>query len=73
MNIEGTNGRGRGEDQVWPGHTFFSAHSLFTCRAQDFERKSALSSLPSSKILIVKLWEHQVGLYQGAGLNAVDE
>lgn len=49
MDVEGTDGRERGEDQ-------------------DFERKSALFSLASSEILIVNLWEHQVGLYQGANL-----
>lgn len=36
---------------------------------QDFERKSALFSLASSEILIVNLWEHQVGLYQGANMG----
>ena len=40
-----------------------------TCCAQDFERKSALFSLASSEILIVNLWEHQVGLYQGANMG----
>ncbi|KAK2464311.1 hypothetical protein APHAL10511_003768 [Amanita phalloides] len=50
MDVEGTDGRERGEDQ-------------------DFERKSALFSLASSEVLIVNLWEHQVGLYQGANLG----
>ncbi|KAL1746547.1 RHD3/Sey1 [Schizophyllum fasciatum] len=50
MDVEGTDGRERGEDQ-------------------DFERKSALFSLASSEILIVNLWEHQVGLYQGANMG----
>lgn len=36
---------------------------------QDFERKSALFSLASSEVLIVNLWEHQVGLYQGANMG----
>jgi len=36
---------------------------------QDFERKSALFSLAFSEILIVNLWEHQVGLYQGANMG----
>ena len=31
-------------------------------------RKSALFSL-ASEILIVNLWEHQVGLYQGASMG----
>jgi Root hair defective 3 GTP-binding protein (RHD3) len=43
--------------------------SSLTCCAQDFERKSALFSLASSEILIVNLWEHQVGLYQGANMG----
>ena len=37
--------------------------------AQDFERKSALFSLASSEVLIINLWEHQVGLYQGANMG----
>ena len=40
-----------------------------TCCPQDFERKSTLFSLASSEILIVNLWEHQVGLYQGANMG----
>ena len=36
---------------------------------QDFERKSALFSLASSEVMIVNLWEHQVGLYQGANMG----
>lgn len=49
MDVEGTDGRERGEDQ-------------------DFERKSALFSLASSEVLIINIWEHQVGLYQGANM-----
>ncbi|CAG8471770.1 8937_t:CDS:10 [Scutellospora calospora] len=45
MDVEGTDGRERGEDQ-------------------DFERKSALFSMATSNVIIVNLWEHQVGLYQ---------
>ena len=41
-----------------------------TCCAQDFERKSAL--FVSSEILIVNLWEHQVGLYQGANMGLLN-
>lgn len=37
--------------------------------SQDFERKSALFSLASSEVLIVNMWEHQVGLYQGANMS----
>ena len=50
MDVEGTDGRERGEDQ-------------------DFERKSALFSMASAEVLIVNLWEHQVGLYQGANMG----
>jgi protein SEY1 len=50
MDVEGTDGRERGEDQ-------------------DFERKSALFALATSEVLIVNLWEHQVGLYQGANMG----
>ena len=50
MDVEGTDGRERGEDQ-------------------DFERKSALFALATSEILIVNMWETQVGLYQGANMS----
>ncbi|OXG29722.1 protein SEY1 [Cryptococcus neoformans] len=50
MDVEGTDGRERGEDQ-------------------DFERKSALFSLASTEVLIVNLWEHQIGLYNGANMG----
>lgn len=50
MDVEGTDGRERGEDQ-------------------DFERKSALFSLASTEVLLVNLWEHQIGLYQGANMG----
>ncbi|KAK4697654.1 protein SEY1, partial [Phenoliferia sp. Uapishka_3] len=50
MDVEGTDGRERGEDQ-------------------DFERKSALFSIAVSEVLIVNIWEHQVGLYQGANMG----
>lgn len=50
MDVEGTDGRERGEDQ-------------------DFERKSALFALATSEILIVNMWENQVGLYQGANMG----
>lgn len=49
MDVEGTDGRERGEDQ-------------------DFERKAALFALSTSEILIINIWEHQVGLYQGANM-----
>ncbi|OAP61496.1 protein sey1 [Fonsecaea erecta] len=50
MDVEGTDGRERGEDQ-------------------DFERKSSLFALATSEVLMVNIWEHQVGLYQGANLG----
>lgn len=50
MDVEGTDGRERGEDQ-------------------DFERKSALFALATSEVLIVNLWETQVGLYNGANMG----
>jgi hypothetical protein len=50
MDVEGTDGRERGEDQ-------------------DFERKAALFALSTSEILIVNIWETQVGLYQGANMG----
>lgn len=50
MDVEGTDGRERGEDQ-------------------DFERKAALFALSTSEVLIVNLWENQVGLYQGANMG----
>lgn len=41
------------------------------CRlaAQDFERKAALFSMAAAEIIIVNMWEHQVGLYQGANMG----
>ncbi|KAF8886909.1 RHD3/Sey1 [Infundibulicybe gibba] len=36
---------------------------------QDFERKSVLFSLASSDILIINLWEHQIGLYYGENMG----
>ncbi|ODV77171.1 putative stress-related vesicular transport protein [Suhomyces tanzawaensis NRRL Y-17324] len=50
MDVEGTDGRERGEDQ-------------------DFERKAALFALATSEILIINIWETQVGLYQGANMG----
>lgn len=50
MDVEGTDGRERGEDQ-------------------DFERKAALFALSTSEVLIINIWEHQVGLYQGANMG----
>ncbi|EMG50023.1 Protein SEY1 [Candida maltosa Xu316] len=50
MDVEGTDGRERGEDQ-------------------DFERKAALFALSTSEILILNIWETQIGLYQGANMG----
>ncbi|KAI9594376.1 RHD3/Sey1 [Syncephalis fuscata] len=50
MDVEGTDGRERGENQ-------------------DFERKSALFSLATAEVMIVNLWEHMVGLYNGANMG----
>ncbi|KAK9465080.1 RHD3/Sey1 [Lipomyces arxii] len=50
LDVEGTDGRERGEDQ-------------------DFERKAALFALATSEVLIVNMWEVQVGLYQGASMG----
>jgi hypothetical protein len=67
MDVEGTDGRERGEDQV--GLRSSGSSKYLTIFLQDFERKSALFSLASSEVLIVNLWEHQVGLYQGANMG----
>lgn len=50
LDVEGTDGRERGEDQ-------------------DFERKSALFSLAIAEVVIVNMWEHMVGLYNGANMG----
>ncbi|KAI0220473.1 Dynamin-like GTPase that mediates homotypic ER fusion [Massospora cicadina] len=36
---------------------------------QDFERRSALFSLAVSQVLLVNLWESQIGLYNGANMG----
>ncbi|CCG82749.1 Protein sey1 [Taphrina deformans PYCC 5710] len=36
---------------------------------QDFERKSALFSIATSEVLVVNMWETQVGLYNGANMG----
>jgi len=67
MDVEGTDGRERGEDQVSLRNSVPAARNLLYL--QDFERKSALFSMASSEVLIVNMWEHQVGLYQGANMG----
>ncbi|KAI8815264.1 root hair defective 3 GTP-binding protein [Cladochytrium replicatum] len=36
---------------------------------QDFERKSALFSIATAEVLIINMWENQVGLYNGANMG----
>jgi GTPase Era involved in 16S rRNA processing len=36
---------------------------------QDFERKSALFSLATTEVLIINMWEQQIGLYNGANMS----
>ncbi|GMM27875.1 dynamin-like GTPase [Martiniozyma asiatica (nom. inval.)] len=36
---------------------------------KDFERKAALFALATSEVLIINIWENQVGLYQGANME----
>lgn len=36
---------------------------------KDFERKAALFALSTSEVLIVNIWENQIGLYQGANME----
>ncbi|KAJ3122976.1 Dynamin-like GTPase that mediates homotypic ER fusion [Nowakowskiella sp. JEL0407] len=36
---------------------------------QDFERKSALFSLATTEVLLINMWETQVGLYNGANMG----
>ena len=67
MDVEGTDGRERGEDQVCSVVSYLRID--LTLNAQDFERKAALFSLASSEVLLVNMWEHQVGLYQGANMS----
>lgn len=50
LDIEGSDGAERGEDQ-------------------DFERKATLFAISVSEILIVNMWEQQVGLYQGNNMG----
>ena len=72
MDVEGTDGRERGEDQASTTPHAVIYDNLMSNRLiaqQDFERKSALFSLASSEVLIVNMWEHQVGLYQGANMS----
>ena len=68
MDVEGTDGRERGEDQV-RGCIEVMHISIVSQLLQDFERKSALFSMASSEVLLVNMWEHQVGLYNGANMG----
>ncbi|KAF5375608.1 hypothetical protein D9757_008542 [Collybiopsis confluens] len=69
MDVEGTDGRERGEDQARVVICYLFLLHFLKFALQDFERKSALFSLASSEVLIINLWEHQVGLYQGANMG----
>lgn len=68
MDVEGTDGRERGEDQARAAGVA-SPDEADPLLLQDFERKSALFSIAVSEVLIVNIWEHQVGLYQGANMG----
>jgi protein SEY1 len=61
MDVEGTDSRERGDEQV--------TQVLCLTNLQEFERRSALFSLAISEVIIVNMWEHQVGLYQGANMG----
>src|ERR1700722_19131107 len=68
LDVEGTDGRERGEDQVCDVLRLLERRSDCMWK-QEFERKAALFSLASSEVLIVNMWEHQVVLYQGANMS----
>lgn len=71
MDVEGTDGRERGEDQVRALIAMVPSYISFTLSRypyQEFERKSTMFSLAVSEVLIVNLWENQVGLYQAANM-----
>lgn len=36
---------------------------------KDFERKAALFAISTSEVLIINIWENQIGLYQGANME----
>jgi len=55
------------EERIRYDLELLESSNLILC--QDFERKSALFSLASSEVLLINLWEHQVGLYQGANMG----
>ena len=61
MDVEGTDSRERGDEQVVKWRISYWG--------KDFERRSALFSLAISEVIIVNLWEQQVGLYQGANMG----
>jgi len=63
MDVEGTDSRERGDAQV------LLPAARMRADGEDFERRSALFSLAISEVIIVNLWEQQVGLYQGANLG----
>jgi len=91
MDVEGTDGRERGENQVFCFSFFFffsffflfffcpfcfsltHSHSISPFAIakkffdnQEMERKSAVFSLAISQVLIINMFEHDVGRYNGA-------
>jgi protein SEY1 len=69
-NGNGCRGYGRPRARRRPGTYDFNPFVIRpNLSVQDFERKSALFSLASSEVLLINLWEHQVGLYQGANMG----
>lgn len=69
MDVEGADGREKAKEKViiscperWGGRS-----ERHTC--QDFERKSAIFSLACSEIVVINLWENQVGLQDGANMS----
>ncbi|KNZ61198.1 uncharacterized protein VP01_1437g2 [Puccinia sorghi] len=64
MDVEGADGRERGEDQVSKESTFTPSSPWPLVYLQDFERKAALFSMASSEVIIVNMWEHQLSFKQ---------
>ena len=67
MDIEGSDGGRRGDDQV--SLSLATVGFFLTVIPQEFERKSALFALASSSIVIINMWENQVGLYNAANMG----
>lgn len=69
MDVEGTDGRERGEHQVIFHLICFFIYIDLVKYLQEFERRSALFSLASSEVIIINIWENMVGLYNGANMG----